>query len=60
LLGVRTEGGNDPSDPGPQPRRRLAGIAVAVVLVMVVGYFALGMPGMDHSPSPSRMSDMDH
>ncbi|HXH59400.1 MFS transporter [Iamia sp.] len=29
-------------------------------LLLGAGTFGLLMPGMDHSPSPSRMSDMDH
>ncbi|HXH58056.1 hypothetical protein [Iamia sp.] len=40
--------------------RRPAVLVCVVVLLIVVGYFALGMPGMDHSPSGSRMPAMDH
>lgn len=35
-------------------------IALAVLVVAVGGYFALGMPGMDHGSSAGSMTTMDH
>lgn len=31
---------------------RLVVVAVALVALLILGYFALGMPGMDHGPAP--------
>ena len=44
-------------------RRGVSGTVVVVVLALVVlivvGYFALGMPGMDHTPdAPHDMENM--
>lgn len=31
---------------------RLLVLALVLLAIVVVGYFALGMPGMDHGPAP--------
>lgn len=51
-------------DEGDQERSQkrskvLVGGVVAIALA-IGGYFALGMPGMDHSATPSSMTGMDH
>lgn len=39
---------------------RLAVVGIVMVAVLIVGYFALGMPGMDHGGEGSSMPGMDH
>ncbi len=48
------------TDPEQRPPRsgRGAVVAFGVIIVAIVGYFAFGMPGMDHSGG--SMADMDH
>ena len=38
--------------------RAITLLVIAVVIVAVVAYFAFGMPGMDHSPDPMDMENM--
>ena len=39
--------------------RRLV-LALGVLLLLVVGYFAFGMPGMDHGSAPADPAGEDH
>lgn len=41
-----------------RPTSKLAMAAVIAAVALVVGYFALGMPGMDHSTGTSNAHDM--
>lgn len=51
----------DDQDLGSASRSgRAVVIALAVLVAAVGGYFALGMPGMDHGSSDGSMATMDH
>ena len=43
-----------PDEPmGRASSSRLVVVAFVLVALFIAGYFALGMPGMDHSPVPA-------
>lgn len=52
---------DEPQSPGSQAAGRILVAVFAIVVLVVIGYFVLGMPGMDMSPTktrPHRMSAM--
>lgn len=53
----------EPSTDPNETRTWWALAGIAILVITIAGYFALGMPGMDHEPrssQPDPMDQMDH